>query len=33
MRDTVKKLAELWDVTEEQVVETVETNAKRLWRR
>ena len=33
MRDTVKKLAELWDVTEEQVVETVETNAKRLWRK
>jgi TatD DNase family protein len=33
IRKTVEKLAELWGTTQEYVVEVVENNAARLWRR
>lgn len=33
IRKTVEKLAELWGTTQEYVVEVVENNATRLWRR
>jgi TatD DNase family protein len=33
IRKTVEKLAELWETTQEYVVEVVENNAARLWRR
>jgi Mg-dependent DNase len=33
IRKTVEKLAELWETTQVYVVEVVENNAARLWRR